>query len=73
MRVLLARHGADGLERRRRIQGASDVPLNETGRGAGRALADRLLAMGCAAAAQPYTPARSNAPGHGGDNRRALG
>ena len=46
MRVLLARHGQTDWNAAGRIQGASDVPLNENGREQARKLASKLAASG---------------------------
>ena len=46
MRVLLARHGQTDWNAAGRIQGASDVPLNENGREQARQLASKLAASG---------------------------
>lgn len=45
MRVLLARHGETDWNAAGRIQGASDVPLNDTGRAQARELAGRLMGL----------------------------
>src|SRR4029079_16051617 len=40
--ILLARHGETDWNVERRVQGHSDTPLNDRGRGQGRALAEEL-------------------------------
>jgi glucosyl-3-phosphoglycerate phosphatase len=45
-RVLLWRHGRTAWNAERRIQGQSDIPLDETGRGEARLTAGRLAALG---------------------------
>ena len=50
MRVLLARHGQTDWNAAGKIQGVSDVPLNERGRAQAAALAGRVLDAGAISA-----------------------
>ena len=63
MRVLLARHGQTDWNAAGRIQGASDVPLNERGREQAAALAGRVLDAGAISAVytSPLKRARETA------------
>ena len=42
LRIYLARHGQTGWNAERRLQGWTDIELNETGRGQARGLAERI-------------------------------
>ena len=63
MRVLLARHGQTDWNAAGKIQGVSDVPLNERGREQAAALAGRVLDAGAISAVytSPLKRARETA------------
>ncbi|NYD66159.1 histidine phosphatase family protein [Agromyces atrinae] len=62
MRLVLVRHGETDWNRDRRIQGSTDIPLNETGRRQAREGAERLSSVEWAGiVASPLSRARETA------------
>ena len=63
MRVLLVRHGQTDWNAAGKIQGSSDIPLNDRGRAQARELAERLRDMGriCAVYTSPLRRALETA------------